>query len=243
MLDELRRITETIRNNRYPEAEVVFLAGSLVRGEGTSTSDLDLVVVFDRLPCAYRESFFCGAWPVEAFVHDLQTLKYFFREIDCPSGFPALPTMVAEGIEIPGASEFSDSLKHLAVEVLNEGPPEWSDKDVEQSRYTITDLVEDLRDPRSTQELHATATLLYSAMADHFFRSRSKWSAKGKAIPRKLKAVDRDLAAKFVGGFEEVFAMNNTEAVIKLAEEILEPDGGFLFDGYKREAPESWRIG
>jgi predicted nucleotidyltransferase len=65
MFDELANITEDIRRGRYAKAPVVFLAGSLVRGEGTSTSDLDLVVVFDRLPNAFRESFWHETKPIE----------------------------------------------------------------------------------------------------------------------------------------------------------------------------------
>ena len=151
--------------------------------------------------------------------------------------------MVAEGVEIPEVSEFSDSLKRLAAAVLNEGPPKWSEKDLSNSRYAITDLIEDLRDPRSTQELHATATLLYSTLANHHFRSRRVWSAKGKTIPRRLNALDIGLAGKFLNSFEKLFSENYTPSVIELTKEILEPDGGFLFEGHKLEAPESWRIG
>jgi Nucleotidyltransferase domain len=228
--------------SRYPDARVVFLAGSLVRGEGTSTSDLDLVVVFDHIPCAYRESFIYENWPVEAFVHDSQTLEYFFREVDRPTGFPSLPTMVTEGVEIPGASEFSNGLKRMAARVLCEGPPTWSETDLKNSRYIITDLIEDIRDPRTPQELHATASLLYSALANHYFRSRNLWSAKGKTIPRRLNTVDPELAAKFLGSFDSLFLKCEAQEVISLAEGILEPEGGFLFQDHKLLAPESWRI-
>lgn len=243
MLNEIKKATEEIRQNRYRQARVIFLAGSLIRGEGTSTSDLDLVILFERVPRAYRESFIHDRWPVEAFVHDPQTLEYFCREVDRPSGFPSLPTMVDEGIEIPEASEFSDSLKRLAACVLEEGPPKWSEQDLSNSRYAIPDLIDDLRAPRSTQEMHATATLLYSTLANHYFRSKSLWSAKGKAIPRRLNALDVSLATKFLNSFEKLFSENCVAAVILLAEEILAPNGGFLSDGHKLEAPETWRVG
>ena len=78
MKKEPRSAVTEILAEKYPEARVVFLAGSVVRGEDTETSDLDLVVIFDRLPQAYRESFIFGGWPVEAFIHDPETLRYFF---------------------------------------------------------------------------------------------------------------------------------------------------------------------
>lgn len=241
-IDKIIGATEKIYRERFPQARVIFLAGSLVRNEGTSTSDLDLVVVFDKIQSAYRESFYFDKWPVESFVHDPQTLEYFFRNVDCCSGFPSLPAMVLEGIEVPGSSDFSCSLKKLAAEYLDKGPPEWQDKDLKSSRYFITDMIDDLRDPRTTQEMHATATSLYAVLANHYFRSRNLWSAKGKSIPRKLLAADADLAAKFFSAFDRLFKDNDSSQLIKLAEEILKPTGGFYFDTYKLEAPADWRI-
>jgi predicted nucleotidyltransferase len=37
---------KAIRSARYRDASAVFAAGSVVRGEGTAYSDLDLVVVY-----------------------------------------------------------------------------------------------------------------------------------------------------------------------------------------------------
>jgi hypothetical protein len=93
-----------IRKERYPNAAAVFVAGSYLRGEATIYSDLDLVVIFDQLPSAYRESFRFGTFPIEAFVHDPETLRYFILEVDRASGIPALPQMIVEGIEIPASN-------------------------------------------------------------------------------------------------------------------------------------------
>lgn len=210
-MNELIRITSDIFSAKYPQAEAIFLAGSVVRGEGTSTSDLDLVVVFKHLPCAYRGSYFYESWPIEAFVHDPQTLDYFFRYVDRPTGVPSLARMVAEGIEVPTANEFTRSLKQLANSVLKDGPPIWQKQDIDNSRYGITDLVEDIKDPRSVQEMYAIATLLYSALADHYLRSQNAWSAKGKAIPRRLQTVNVNFAKRFADSFESVFADNRSE--------------------------------
>src|ERR1044071_7301531 len=83
---------------RYAGARVIFLAGSVMRGDATETSDLDIVVVFDSLPNAYREAFTFGGWPVEAFVHNPETLRHFF-EVNSRRGVPSLMRMVIEGVE------------------------------------------------------------------------------------------------------------------------------------------------
>ena len=115
-IKQIAKLIEKLHKEKYPEAKVIFLAGSVMRGEGTSTSDLDLVVVYSKLPNAFRDSYQYGGWPIEAFMHNPETLKYFFSEFDTPSGYPSLASMVSEGIEIPSASTFS--IVSLASDLL-----------------------------------------------------------------------------------------------------------------------------
>src|SRR5438046_9369 len=135
MRSSLVKVAREIFARKYPEARVLFLAGSMVRGEGTSHSDLDLVVIFDKLTNAYRESFHFHGFPVEAFVHDPETLNYFLLEVDRPTGIPSLAQMILEGIELPGPNEVSQSLKQLAASVMEAGPPVLSDEEVLKFRY------------------------------------------------------------------------------------------------------------
>jgi Nucleotidyltransferase domain len=227
---------------QFPDAIVTFLAGSVMRGEATETSDLDLVVVYERLEAAYRESFVHAGWPVEAFVHDTETLRYFFLKEDRDAGVPSLADMVASGVPLPKESALSKSLQVLAAEVILRGPPRWNDAEVAASRYAITNLVDDLRSPRSLAELTATATALYSALAEHFLRAQGLWSAKGKSIPRRLEFVAPVFAQRFADVFADLFARSRTEAVIQLCEDVLSPYGGWLFAGYKAVAPADWKL-
>ena len=218
---------------RYPEAEVVFLAGSVMRGEGTAHSDLDLVVVHRELPGgAYRESFRFEGWPVEAFVHDPLTLEDFYA-VCRAEGVPSLVAMVAEGLPLPAAGDFSRQLQQRAAEVYLDGPAPWSARDLDRARYAISDLCDDLRDPRNPAEAWASAARLYGLLAEFYWRGRGLWSARGKTIPRRLCQVDPVLAARF----------ESPEQLVGLAEDILAPYGGFLFDGYRSEAdvsPVAW---
>jgi hypothetical protein len=104
-------VAHRVFQERYPEAQVLFLAGAVVRGESTAYSDLDPVIIYDRLKCAYRESFLFEACPVEAFVHDPETLAYFLDSICLAEGVPSLANMVAEGFAIPGESDFSHVMR------------------------------------------------------------------------------------------------------------------------------------
>jgi len=226
---------------RHAGARVMFLAGSVMRGEATPSSDLDLVVVYEHIPNAYRESFMHRGWPVETFVNDTETLDYFLREGDPASGFPAMANMVREGHEIPAPCELSQTLKRLAAEVLAAGPPVLSDEELRGKRYHLTDRVDDIRHPRNDAELVAVGAQMYDAAADFYLRSRGHWSANGKAIPRRLREADADFAARFCAAFEMLFGEKRPREVVALVEEILAPFGGFLFDGYKLDAPDDKR--
>lgn len=241
MTNQCIEITKEILTCKYPDARVIFLAGSIVRGEGTLYSDLDLVVIFDKLPNAYRESYYYQGFPIEAFVHDPETLNYFLHEVNRPSGVPSLAQMILEGIEVPQPDELSQGLKQLAASVIEAGPPALSEEDIRMLRYTITDMVNDIRHPRSKAELVAAATGLYQALANYYLRVNNLWSAKGKSIPRVLKRADPNLCRRYCQGFDELFVIGQPEKVIALAEEILRPAGGFFFDGYKLNAPADYR--
>src|SRR5215813_3511184 len=147
-MKDLIKITRQILDERYPDADVIFLAGSLLRGEGTPYSDFDLVVIFEKLPRAWRESFNFQGYPVEAFVHDPETLEYFFLEVDCASGVPALPQMVVEGVEIPAPNDVSLALKQRAAALIAAGPPAFDIETEKCWRYAVSDLLDDLRDAR-----------------------------------------------------------------------------------------------
>ncbi|MBO0857972.1 MAG: nucleotidyltransferase domain-containing protein [Chloracidobacterium sp.] len=240
-MNDLIKIAKQIFDDRYQDADVIFLAGSLLRGEGTPYSDLDLVVIFKQLTQARRESFYFQGYPVEAFVHDPETFNYFISELGRPSGRSAMAHMVAEGVEIPGSTEISRSLKRIASDLIAAGPPELNAEDERKWRYSITNLIDDIRQPRSKEELVASGAELYSALANYYFRANGLWSAVNKSIPRKLGRTDPELYARFSEGFEELFAGGRSDKVITLAETILKRHGGFLFDGYKLEASPSCR--
>src|SRR5262245_47968153 len=181
-MKDLIKITRQILDERYPDADVIFLAGSLLRGEGTPYSDFDLVVIFEKLPRAWRESFNFQGYPVEAFVHDPETLNYFLFEPSRSSRPPATARMVFDGIVVDGPYDVSRSLKRVAADIIASGPPELGDEDERRLRYTITNLIDDIRQPRSKEELVASGAELYGALSDYYFRANGQWPAVNKAI-------------------------------------------------------------
>jgi hypothetical protein len=148
-------------------------------------------------------------------------------------------SMVWEGVEVPEAGEFSAGLKRRALALLEAGPPPWDEDELTLRRYRLTDWADDMRYPRSAEELVATGAWLYQDAAEFYFRTRGLWSAHSKTIPRRLREADAAFAERFLRAFDALFAEKRPEPALALVAELLEPFGGFLFEGFRKEALRS----
>lgn len=238
---DAERLAERVLIERYPGAEAGLAAGSFVRGGATASSDLDLVVLFDRLPHAYRESFVCDGTPVDAFVHDPETLRAFFGK-DVDAGKSAMLTMVVEGRVVGPRRGAGEAMKTEARAILAAGPPALDRAAIDLFRYGITCRVEDLQDPRPWPEVVATAAWLHMALADFILRAHGRWAATGKWVPRALASFDPGLATAFEGAFRELFEQRNAAPLLAFADQTLAPFGGPLFDGYRSDAKPEDRV-
>lgn len=227
----------------YPDAEAALLAGSQARGEGTAGSDYDVVLLFGSLSDgAWREMVFFEGQHVEVFAHDVGTLAYFCREMDRPSGVPALPAMIAEGISaLSRPSLLLDDARGIACEALRFGPIPLDTDALRHRRYAITDLAVALQSGRDRGVLTAAGAALYAALADFALRAAGHWSGVGKALPRALATTDPRLAERFEAAFTALFAVSDVGPVQALVDAVLSPYGGRLREGYRRETPAAWR--
>lgn len=239
-LEHAKKSALEISETRYPDAKAVLLSGSVLRGQDTPYSDLDIVVLYEELPHARRESFIHNDWPVEVFINDPETLKYFCEEFDLKSFEPIMPTMLLESVLIAGDKNFVSEIQEYAKKLIDKGPAPLTEEEHRRFRYSITDTIDDLRQPRGKAELQASGVVLYSQIANYYFRSQNQWCARSKSIPRKLHEVDQTFAKDFIDAFDNLF-QGDTTLVIALTKSLLEPYGGFLFDGYTLDAPSSFR--
>jgi hypothetical protein len=235
------RVAERTLAERFIDADAGFAAGSILRGEGATMSDVDLVVLYRRLPNAWRESFVLDGVPVEAFVHDSETLAWFLAS-DRDRGRPALLAMVAEGRIFGPNPEKAMDWQDTARRMLAEGPAPLSNAQLEQLRYDITDKIDDLRGQRSRAEITALGAALYQPVAEILLRGQGRWFGSAKWIPRLLHALDAGQAARFDSAFGQLFAQGDVADIISFVDDALRPFGGRLFDGDHQAAPASSRI-
>ncbi|MBY0597598.1 nucleotidyltransferase domain-containing protein [Bacillus bingmayongensis] len=222
---------QNIIESQFPNCDIALLGGSVARGEETKTSDLDIVILDQKLPSCYRESFFSNGWPVEVFVHNFKTYKDFFKS-DCKRGRPSLPQLVSEGIILKGTVQVVTSLKQEAEQLLNEGPEKWTEELIKQKRYFITDALDDFIGATKREEELFIANLLADLVHEFVLRVNGQWVGNSKWFIRVLRKYDTSFAEQFVEAFDHFYRTGEKKKLIAFVEKTLENYGGRLFEGF-----------
>ncbi|MDZ5471387.1 nucleotidyltransferase domain-containing protein [Bacillus sp. 31A1R] len=217
-------------NKYFPNCHGALLAGSVVRGEATETSDLDIVVFDKNIPTSYRESFIVFDWPLELFVHNLTSYKAFF-ESDCERARPSLPRMVSEGLILKD-SGILESIKKESTALLENGPAEWSKETIDTKRYFITDALYDFIGGKDRAEEIFIANTLAELTSEFVLRTNRQWIGASKWIIRSLKQFNHEFAEHFVEAFDTFYKTGDKNKITELVDQVLEPYGGRLFEGY-----------
>lgn len=226
--------------NRFNGASHMFVSGSIMRGEGNDLSDIDLVVIYPKLKRARRESFIADGFPVEAFVHDPETLAYFVKS-DVDSGVPTILHMIADGVLISKAPQDAEKLQQQARARFARGPNPLSGERCDAMRYFLSDLVDDLAATRPLDEMAAVSALIYPRLIDLVLLGRNQWTGKGKWGPRLLHRMDPAFAERMTKAFLQA-VQGDAAALLALCEQVLAQHGGRYFSGYHAEAPIEARI-
>lgn len=215
----------------FDDCLVALLAGSVVREEATSTSDLDIVIITSNITSAYRESFYDFGWPIEVFVHTEESYKEFFKQ-DVNRRRPSLPKMCSEGIIIKDKDGLANIIKNEADFLLTQGLQPYSIKEAETKRYFITDMLDDLIGATSRPEELFIINELSADIANFMLVNNDCWEGKGKWIPRNIKRLDEDLYLDFMNALNEFYQNGNKNQFINFVERELNKYGGRLFEGY-----------
>lgn len=223
-------VAKKIIEKLFPDCEGAILAGSVVRGQESSTSDLDIVVFDQKLPASYRESFVELGWPIELFCHNLESYQAFLKS-DCERARPCLPRMISEGIVLKDKG-ILDDIKQEAEALLYAGPEKWTASTIELKRYFLTDVLDDFIGASNRSEGIFIAGTLAELAAEFVLRTNNRWIGSSKWIHRSLVEFDIEFADAFTEAFDLFYTTNDKNKVIHIVEEILEPHGGRLFDGF-----------
>jgi hypothetical protein len=221
----------------FPACEVAYLAGSVVRGEETESSDLDIIIIDASVTECYRKSLTENGWPIEVFVHNFFSYKDFFKE-NIDRARPSLPQMCAEGIILKDNGQAS-RIKNEALQLLKAGPTPWKTVEMEKARYQITDLINDLEGSTNSIEDLFIVSKLADLTHEFVLRVNGYWIGEGKWIIRALKEYDESFAEKFAAVFDGYYSTREKEKVIHFVDDVIKPYGGRLFEGYSSRRNDS----
>ncbi|MES9681366.1 nucleotidyltransferase domain-containing protein [Gottfriedia acidiceleris] len=228
-LDHIEAANQFI-NKYFPNCQGALLAGSVVRGEATETSDLDIVIFDKSLSSSYRESLKEFGWDIEVFVHNLSTYKQFFKS-DYERARPSLPMMVSEGIILKDEGVIND-IKKEANDILDKGPEKWAEDTIKVKRYFITDTLNDFIGSSNRAEELFIANTLAELVSEFVLRTNGKWIGSSKWIIRSLRQYNEEFANILVEAFDLFYTKGDKNRIIKLVDEVLQPFGGQLFEGF-----------
>lgn len=224
----------------YPKAECAFIAGSIIRGAATEKSDIDITVIHNEgFEDVHRFSTIEGGWPIEFFVQNEQANQYFMNK-DRERGMAVMMDMMVNGKVLPTENATSLRIRAEARKLLELGPPKLTESEIDDRRYFITDLLDDLDPSRPHLELIGIIARLYEQVGDFYLRSRGEWSGHSKSLGRLLQKNHPIFAIQFEAAFKDAVRCD-LKPLITLVNEVLTPAGGPLFSGYKRAAPADWR--
>jgi hypothetical protein len=216
-------------NDEFPECEIAILAGSTSRGEETKTSDLD-ILIFDSNISDYRESFVRYGWRIECFVNNNESCLKHFRS-DREKGRPVLATMIIEG-KVLRDEGLVEKIKEEALLYIKQGPTPLTSEFIRASRYFMYDLLDDFIDAKSEEEEIILINTISIQLADFILRLNGQWSGRGKTLTRALKNYNSELSDRFFSALNTYYRDRNKQPIVEFINDIYEPIGGQLFDGF-----------
>lgn len=227
MIDAARAFVEY----SFPACDAAFVAGSAVRGEATTTSDLDIVIVTRDVKAPYRESLSAFGWPIEVFVNTHESYHEFFAR-DIQRRRPSLPRMCAEGMILKDRDQLAQRIKNEARQLLEQGPAPLSAAEITQLRYQLTDALDDFVGSERRGESYFIANEVAVLASELVLSYHRQWIGKGKWVLRALQAFDPQQAELLTVALETFYQQGTKEDLISFAQDALALVGGRLFEGY-----------
>jgi hypothetical protein len=236
-LDEVVATAKALVAERFPEARAAWLAGSVVSGEATPTSDLDITVLLPGPPAPFRESLVYDGWPVELFVHTRESVSHWIEK-DLQRRRPTLARLISSGVVLLDADGAGVALAEECAMILAAGPGPVSDTDRDALRYGLTDLLDDLADCTDPVTAAALAFTTWEQAVNLLLMLDGRWWGTGKWLVRELRDHDAAHGTSYALRLHAalVSAVERDPVLLTVvAEEILEEAGGRLWAGYRVE--------
>ena len=234
-LDDAIASARSLVAARFPDARAAWLAGSVVTGTATATSDLDVTVLLDGPPAPYRESLEHDGWPVELFVHSRESIDRWIGK-DLDRRRPTLVRMISTGVVLVDRDGSAAAVAASCADILERGPGPLADADREWRRYALTDLLDDLADAADPELRSAVAVATWQHAAELLLAGADRWLGTSKWLVRELRGYDEAQGTAYASRLHEALVAaieGDVAPLTALADEVLDAHGGRNWAGYR----------
>jgi predicted nucleotidyltransferase len=219
--------------DRYDPTGIV-ASGSVLRGEGDATSDLDLYVIHEQLWRQRVQRYFNGV-PAEIFVNPPSTIRGYFAD-EGRAGRPITAHMLATGAVILNRDGVVDELRAEAKDALHQ-PPNLSTGTLTIQRYMTATLLEDALDIEAKDPVNALF-LLEQAMPEmirYAFLSANRHLPRPKTTLNALVELDPVLGELAQQFYTEADPMQRFAWAKEFAQRTLGVTGFFEWTGERQD--------
>jgi hypothetical protein len=224
---------------RYTQSFFCFFFGSHAFGRGDADSDIDVIVVLNRVGNAYRETFSSNGFLFDANVHDPETLHFMMRS-EHRNGLAIMAGKVDQAQVLPEPCELASKLKEVARQLIASGPPPPQNWDAPR-RY-VSAVLSDLERCADTNERWIIAMDLYIKIMDIFLRCHAQFAGQGRYLVQSVRNFDAVFFERTQTALTRLFHDGSASPLIQLTREVLDLIGGPLTAGYRQDYPEKFRL-
>ncbi len=178
---------------RFDDVLGIVVAGSVLRGVGSPSSDLDIYVIRERTERQRLQHFFNGV-PAEIFVNPPQQVRAYLEK-ERRAGRPITAHMLVTGFVVLALDPVVGELQDAARRILQQ-KPDFAEAQVTAARYMAATAYEDALDvvetrPETAQMILAQAVF---AMVRYWFVKENRYLPRYKDLLNTLDELEPELA-------------------------------------------------
>lgn len=228
-------LCQDLVSREWPQAAAALLAGSIAQGTYRPYSDLDLYVLLPPLAAPSLHNIIHDGVPVEVHLHGKASLVDTIRN-EAAQGFAVALQALATGIPVLDRGGLA-ALQADARQRLAQPAPTLAGPAVTRFRASVTNALLDLCSGLSHAEMIGCGARLHDMLAMVALRGAGHWGATGRQATGALRRLDPALADHFHHAFLALFTSGDAKPVLRLAEQVMQPLGGFVWANNMADAP------
>jgi hypothetical protein len=214
----------------------IIASGSLLRGEGGPTSDIDLYVIH-REPFRQRLQRLYNGVPFEIFINPPQQVRRYFED-EHQSARPITAHMLATGFVVLDLDPVVQTLRNEAAQWLAMPPNPLPDT-LRWRRYLIGDLLDNARDVVASDAATADLFLhrVLDATLEYRFLVANRLLPRPKDALRELQLLDPESGQRMHAALAAQDIQDKLERVAALVEQVTGVTGFFEWDSTPESLP------